>query len=90
MHSIRMRSKVGKNGLLQLQLPQATEGLELDIILVYEPAPKFAASTKVNPKFYGCIRPVGKQKQCLEQISLFPSVFKKRPNRSSISQPHST
>ena len=36
------------------------------------------------------IRPVGKQKQCLEQISLFPSVFKKRPNRSSISQPHST
>ena len=55
MHSIRMRSKVGKNGLLQLQLPQATEGSELDIILVYEPAPKFAASTKVNPKFYGCI-----------------------------------
>ena len=35
-------------------------------------------------------RPVGKQKQCLEQILLFPSVFKKRPNRSSISQPHST
>ena len=35
-------------------------------------------------------RPVGKQKQCLEQILLFPSFFKKRPNRSSISQPHST
>ena|GEM_PF-2564264 len=55
MHSIRMRSKVGKNGLLQLQLPQATEGSELDIILVYEPAQKFMASNKVNPKFYGCI-----------------------------------
>ena len=38
----------------------------------------------------GLSRPVGKQKQCLEQILLFPSVFKKRPNRSSISQPHST
>jgi hypothetical protein len=50
-----MRSKVGKNGLLQVQLPQATEGSELDIILVYEPAPNFVASTKVNPKFYGCI-----------------------------------
>lgn len=55
MHSIRMRSKVGKNGLLQVQLPQSTDGSELDIILVYESAPKFAASTKVNPKFYGCI-----------------------------------
>ena len=55
MHSIRMRSKVGKNGLLQVQLPQSTEGSELDIILVYEPASKFAASNKVNPKFYGCI-----------------------------------
>ena len=55
MHSIRVRSKVGKNGLLQVQLPPATEGSELDIILVYEPAPKFVASNKVNPKFYGCI-----------------------------------
>ena len=35
-------------------------------------------------------RPVEKQKQCLEQILLFPSVFKKGLNRSSISQPHST
>jgi len=34
-------------------------------------------------------RPVGKQKQCLEGISLFLSIFKQHLNRSSINQPHS-
>jgi hypothetical protein len=40
MQSIRVRSLIGKNGLLQIQLPETTEGTELDIILVYESAPK--------------------------------------------------
>jgi hypothetical protein len=38
MHSMRVRSLIGKNGLLQIQLPETTEGTELDIILVYESA----------------------------------------------------
>jgi len=47
MQSIRVRflgraslSLIGKNGLLQIQLPETTEGTELDIIVVYESAPK--------------------------------------------------
>ena len=38
MQSMRVRSLIGKNGLLQIQLPETTEGTELDIILVYESA----------------------------------------------------
>jgi hypothetical protein len=55
MHSIRIRSKIGKDGLLQVQIPQAIEGEELDIILVYEPTVKVAAINKPNTRFYGCI-----------------------------------
>jgi hypothetical protein len=53
MQSIRVRSLIGKNGLLQIQLPETTEGTELDIILVYESAPQ--KKTKVSD-FYGCIQ----------------------------------
>ena len=52
MQSIRMRSLIGKNGLLQIQLPETTEGTELDIILVYESATKI--TTKLSD-FYGSI-----------------------------------
>ena len=52
MQSIRMRSLIGKNGLLQIQLPETTEGTELDIILVYESATKI--TTKLS-YFYGSI-----------------------------------
>ena len=53
MQSIRVRSLIGKNGLLQIQLPETTEGTELDIILVYESATK---TTKKLSDFYGCIQ----------------------------------
>jgi hypothetical protein len=53
MQSMRVRSLIGKNGLLQIQLPETTEGTELDIILVYESAPK--TTTTLND-FYGCIQ----------------------------------
>jgi hypothetical protein len=53
MQSIRVRSLIGKNGLLQIQLPETTEGTELDIILVYESAPQ--KKTKLSD-FYGCIQ----------------------------------
>jgi hypothetical protein len=36
MQSIRVRSRIGKDGILQIQLPEVREGTELDIILVYE------------------------------------------------------
>jgi len=52
MQSIRVRSLIGKNGLLQIQLPETTEGTELDIILVYESATKI--TTKLSD-FYGSI-----------------------------------
>ena len=54
MQSMRVRSLIGKNGLLQIQLPETTEGTELDIILVYESA----SSTKTTTlnDFYGCIQ----------------------------------
>jgi len=53
MQSMRVRSLIGKNGLLQIQLPETTEGTELDIILVYESATK---TTKKLSDFYGCIQ----------------------------------
>ena len=53
MQSLRVRSLIGKNGLLQIQLPETTEGTELDIILVYESAKK---TTKKLSDFYGCIQ----------------------------------
>jgi hypothetical protein len=56
MHSIRLRSKVGKDGLVQVKLPNAIAGEELDIILVYEPTIKLGSSNKPNPIFYGCIQ----------------------------------
>jgi len=51
MQNIRVRSLIGKNGLLQIQLPESTEGTELDIILVYESA----SPTKKLSDFYGSI-----------------------------------
>jgi hypothetical protein len=55
MQSIRVRSRIGKNGILQIQLPQTIEGTELDIILVYEPASPPKAIAKPRD-FYGCIQ----------------------------------
>jgi hypothetical protein len=55
MQSIRVRSLIGKNGLLQIQLPETTEGTELDIILVYESASPTKTTTKLSD-FYGCIQ----------------------------------
>jgi len=54
MQSMRVRSLIGKNGLLQIQLPETTEGTELDIILVYESASPTKTTTKLSD-FYGCI-----------------------------------
>ncbi|WP_071187210.1 hypothetical protein [Trichormus sp. NMC-1] len=55
MQSIRVRSRIGKDGLLQIQLPEAKEGMELDIILVYETASATQEITKLSD-FYGCIQ----------------------------------
>jgi hypothetical protein len=55
MQSIRVRSLIGKNGLLQIQLPETTEGTELDIIVVYESASAPKTTTKLSD-FYGCIQ----------------------------------
>ncbi|MEA5620353.1 hypothetical protein VB711_21255 [Cronbergia sp. UHCC 0137] len=55
MQSIRVRLRIGKDGLLQIQLPQAQEGTELDIILVYETASLNQNTTRLSD-FYGCIQ----------------------------------
>ncbi|NCS40806.1 MAG: hypothetical protein GPJ20_18490 [Microcystis aeruginosa BS13-10] len=47
MQSMRVRSLIGKNGLLQIQLPE--------IILVYESASPTKTTTKLSD-FYGCIQ----------------------------------
>jgi hypothetical protein len=36
MHSIKLRSHIGKDRLLQIQLPEGIENTELDIVLVYQ------------------------------------------------------
>lgn len=55
MQSMRVRSLIGKNGLLQIQLPETTEGTELDIILVYESASPKTITKKLSD-FYGSIQ----------------------------------
>jgi len=55
MQSMRVRSLIGKNGLLQVQLPKTTEGTELDIILIYESASPTKTITKLSD-FYGSIQ----------------------------------
>ncbi|MGM3307538.1 hypothetical protein ACSQ6I_16480 [Anabaena sp. WFMT] len=55
MQSIRVRSRIGKDGILQIQLPEAKEGMELDIILVYETASATQNTRKLSD-FYGCIQ----------------------------------
>jgi len=37
MHSIKLRSHIGNDRLLQIQLPEGIENTELDIVLVYQP-----------------------------------------------------
>jgi hypothetical protein len=36
MHSIKLRSHIGNDRLLQIQLPEGIENTELDIVLVYQ------------------------------------------------------
>ena len=54
MQSIRVKSRIGKDGILQIQLPEGREGTELDIILVYEISSTTQEKTKLSD-FYGCI-----------------------------------
>ena len=60
MESLRLRSRIGKDGLLKIHLPQAKEGTEFDIIVIYEIAvPKEKTATEQTMKlsdFYGCIQ----------------------------------
>ena len=37
MYSIKLRSHIGNDRLLQIQLPEGIENTELDIVLVYQP-----------------------------------------------------
>ncbi len=51
-------AKIDEDRLLelrQIQLPETTEGTELDIILVYESASPTKTTTKLSD-FYGCIQ----------------------------------
>ena len=60
MESLRLRSRIDKDGLLKIHLPQAKEGTEFDIIVIYEIAvPKEETATQQTMKlsdFYGCIQ----------------------------------
>jgi hypothetical protein len=65
MQSIRVRSRIGKDGIVQIQLPEVTEGTEVDIIVVYESASTAKDTRKMSGKrsyaqrafrFYGCIQ----------------------------------
>ncbi|MFN5999767.1 MAG: hypothetical protein ACK471_00050 [Dolichospermum sp.] len=60
MESLRLRSRIGKDGLLKIHLPQAKEGTEFDIIVIYEiagPTQQTATQQTLNlSDFYGCIQ----------------------------------
>jgi hypothetical protein len=54
MHSIKMRSHIGNDRLLQIQLPEGIENTELDIILVYQSVqePKLDILTKKSKSIW--------------------------------------
>lgn len=37
MHSIKLRSRIGDDRLLQIRLPEGIENTEVDVVLVYQP-----------------------------------------------------
>ncbi len=55
MHSIKLKSHIGSDGLLQVHLPEIRD-TDIEVIIVYQPSlPKDARAVDIS-KFYGCIQ----------------------------------
>ena len=74
MHSIKLRSHIGNDRLLQIHLPEGIENTELDIVLVYQPVEKIKhESTSVASKSIWQLSEDFTKDMSTEELSLLPS-----------------
>jgi hypothetical protein len=55
MHSIKLRSHIGSDGLLQVHLPDMRDR-DIEVIIVYQTSPSKDAEVTPLAQFYGCIQ----------------------------------
>ena len=76
MHSIKLRSHIGDDRLLQIQLPEGIENIELDIVLVYQPVnvikPETLNAVNVTSKSIWQLSEDFVKDVSIEEISLLP------------------
>jgi len=74
MHSIKLRSHIGNDRLLQIHLPEGIENTELDIVLVYQPVEKIKheSSSAASKSIWQLSEDFTKDLS-IEELSLLPS-----------------
>lgn len=55
MHSIKLKSHVGSDGLLQVHLPEIRD-TDVEVIIVYQTSPPKSVEAVDLSQFYGCIQ----------------------------------
>jgi hypothetical protein len=55
MHSIKLKSRIGSDGLLQVHLPEIKD-TDVEVIIVYQASLPQSVETVDLSQFYGCIQ----------------------------------
>ena len=55
MHSIKLKSHIGSDGLLQVHLPEMQD-TDIEVIIVYRTSLTKGVEAKPLSEFYGCIQ----------------------------------
>ena len=55
MHSIKLKSHIGSDGLLQVHLPEMRD-TDIEVVIVYQTSLTKGVEAKPLPEFYGCIQ----------------------------------
>ncbi|NJN86033.1 MAG: hypothetical protein HC881_06590 [Leptolyngbyaceae cyanobacterium SL_7_1] len=55
MHSIKLKSHIGSDGLLQVHLPEIRD-TDIEVIIVYQTSPPKDGKAVDLSQFYGCIQ----------------------------------
>ena len=55
MHSIKLKSHVGSDGLLQVHLPEMRD-IDVEVVIVYQTSPSKQGEAVDISQFYGCLQ----------------------------------
>ena len=55
MHSIKLKSHIGSDGLLQVHLPEMRD-TDIEVVIVYQTSLTKGIEAKPLSQFYGCIQ----------------------------------